>query len=102
MTHLEQITKQATEALNAYAAKARVPADQIPALTITEEDGRYLIQTPGPRVATAICEAIKIDGMTASQHVNSRVSVYPAPAPVDEPESLEAYMLRNGFDRNDI
>lgn len=101
MTHLDQVTKQATDALNAYAAKAGVPADKIPALIITEADGEYRIKTPGARVSLAIAEAINIDGMSTGRAANYTVTVYPTPA-TETTESLERYMLRNGFDRNDI
>ena len=65
MTHLEQITKQATEALNAYAAKAGVPADKIPALKISESDTIIVINTPGLRVAADIAKAIDVPGFEA-------------------------------------
>ena len=102
MTHLDQITKQATDALNTYAANAGVPADKIPALTITQTGDRYTIKTPGIRVAAAIRAAIDIDGMTAGQAPNFGVDVYPTPTIRPSAESLEQYMLRNGFERGDI
>lgn len=102
MTHLDQITKQATEALNAYAAKAGVPADKIPALAITQDGARYRIKTPGARVAKAIADAIEIDGMDAYPSTGFVVVVHPEVAEVEQAETLETYMLRNGFDRNDI
>ena len=102
MTHITQITKQATDALNAYAANVGVPADKIPALTITQTGDRYWIKTPGLRVAAAIADAIDIDGMTAARTPNFGVDVYPTPTIRPAAESLEQYMLRNGFEHGDI
>ena len=101
MTHLDQITKQATDALNTYAANAGVPADKIPALTITQTGDCYQIKTPGLRVAAAIADAIDIAGMTAARTTNFGVCVSPTPT-IRPTESLEQYMLRNGFERGDI
>lgn len=103
MTHIAQITKQATSALNAYAANAGVPADKIPALRITQTGAHYTITAPGSRVAATIRDAISIDGFTAAC-IASYVEVKPirAAQPDLHEGELDRYMLRNGFDRNDI
>lgn len=62
------ITEQANKALNDYAARAGVSADQIPALTFEDLPIRTIIHTPGARVAAEIAKAV------SSKYVSAKAS----------------------------